>query len=79
MLKSLSDALRDGDPIHAIIRGTAVNSDGRTPGMTMPSKDAQVRMMRKAYAEAGLDPRQTSYVEAHGIANWAYDISYENY
>lgn len=67
MLKPLSDALRDGDPIQAVIRGTAVNSDGRTQGVTMPSKDAQVRMMRKAYAEAGLDPKQTAYIEAHGI------------
>lgn len=67
MLKPLSNALRDGDPIQAIIRGTAINSDGRTPGVTMPSQDAQVRMMRKAYAEAGLDPKHNSYVEAHGM------------
>lgn len=67
VLKPLSDALRDNDSIHAVIRGTAVNSDGRTPGVTMPSQEAQVRMMRKAYAEAGLDPRKTIYVEAHGM------------
>ena len=66
MLKPLSEALRDGDPIQAVIRGSAVNSDGRTPGITMPSKDAQVKMIRKAYAEAKLDPKKTAYIEAHG-------------
>lgn len=67
VLKPLNDALRDGDPIQAVIRGTAVNSDGRSAGITMPSKEAQISMMRKAYAEAELDPRKTTYVEAHGI------------
>ncbi|KAH9204906.1 polyketide synthase, partial [Leptodontidium sp. 2 PMI_412] len=65
VLKPLSDALRDGDPIQAVIRGSVVNSDGKTPGVTMPDQAAQVSMMRRAYAEAGLDPRQTSYIEAH--------------
>ena len=66
MLKRLSDAIRDGDTIQSVIRGTAVNSDGKTPGVTMPSQEAQVRMMRKAYADAGLDPKDTVYIEAHG-------------
>lgn len=67
MLKPLSDALRDGDPIQAVIRGTAVNSDGRTQGITMPSEDAQVKLIRKAYAVAQLDPQHTVYIEAHGM------------
>lgn len=67
VLKPLNDALRDGDPIQAVIRGSAVNSDGRTAGITMPSKDAQVSMMRKAYADAELDPKHTTYIEAHGM------------
>lgn len=67
MLKPLSAALRDGDSIQAVIRGTAVNSDGRTPGITMPSKEAQVKMMCQAYAKAGLDPKRTVYIEAHGM------------
>ena len=66
VLKPLSDALRDGDSIRSVIRGSAVNQDGRTKGITMPSQESQVKMMRKAYADAGLDPRQTCYVEAHG-------------
>ena len=66
VLKSLSDALRDGDPIQSVIRATAVNQDGQTPSVTMPSQSAQVRIINKAYAKAGLDPRETCYIEAHG-------------
>ena len=55
-----------GDPIRAVIRNTAVNQDGKTPGITMPSFEAQESMMRSAYADAGLDPTHTTYVEAHG-------------
>lgn len=66
VLKPLSDALRDGDPIQSVIRSTACNQDGRTPSVIMPSQAAQIRMIKKAYADAGLDPRETCYVEAHG-------------
>ena len=66
VLKPLGDALRDGDPIQSVIRASAVNQDGQTPSVTMPSQAAQVRMINKAYADAGLDPRETCYVEAHG-------------
>ncbi len=65
-IKPLKDALAAGDPIRAVIRNTAVNQDGKTPGITMPSSAAQESMMRSAYADAGLDPTQTTYVEAHG-------------
>ncbi|KAI1097720.1 putative polyketide synthase [Jackrogersella minutella] len=65
-LKRLSDALREGDPIRAVIRGTAVNSNGRTPGVMQPSADGQERVMRQAYARAGLSVDDTDYVEAHG-------------
>ena len=66
VLKPLTDALRDGDPIQSVIRASVTNQDGRTPGVTMPSQAAQVRMINRAYANAGLDPRETCYVEAHG-------------
>ncbi|TVY38283.1 Highly reducing polyketide synthase, partial [Lachnellula occidentalis] len=66
-IKPLSDALKDGDPIRSIIRGTAVNFDGKMPGgITMPSSEMQEAVMRKAYEGAGLNPQETAFVEAHG-------------
>ncbi|KAK2616630.1 hypothetical protein QQS21_000453 [Conoideocrella luteorostrata] len=65
-LKRLSDAIRDRDPIRAVIRGTAINSNGQTPGIMQPSADGQERVIRQAYARAGLSPTGTDYVEAHG-------------
>lgn len=73
-LKRLSDALRDGDPIRAVIRGTATNSDGRTPGIASPSAEAQAMAIRAAYANAGItDFNQTSYLEFHGTGTQAGD------
>ncbi|MCP3098452.1 SDR family NAD(P)-dependent oxidoreductase [Myxococcus sp. K15C18031901] len=66
VIKPLSAALRDGNPIHSLILGTAVNQDGRTPGITVPNAEAQVAVMREAYAKAGVDPLRVAYVEAHG-------------
>ncbi|KAM4060705.1 KR domain-containing protein [Hirsutella rhossiliensis] len=66
VLKRLDMALADGDPIRAVIRGSNVCSDGRTPGVTMPSCDIQTRMVQRAYELAGLSPNDTIYVEAHG-------------
>ena len=71
VLKPLVDALRDGDPIRAVIRNTVVNQDGRTPGLTMPNQSAQETMIRQAYA--GLDHGQCGYVEAHGTGTEAGD------
>ncbi|KAI1141666.1 putative polyketide synthase [Hypoxylon sp. FL0543] len=65
-LKRLDDAIRDGDPIRGVIRGTAINSNGKTPGVMQPSSDGQERVMRQAYARAGLSVEGTDYVEAHG-------------
>jgi acyl transferase domain-containing protein len=75
VLKPLRDALRDGDVIRSVIRGTAVNSNGRTPGITMPSKEAQMSLMRAAYRQSGLenDLATTGYVEAHGTGTAAGD------
>lgn len=67
VLKPLSLAIRDGDRIRAVIRNSALNQDGRTPqGISVPSMEAQEELMRRAYAEVGLDPVETDYVEAHG-------------
>jgi acyl transferase domain-containing protein/NADPH:quinone reductase-like Zn-dependent oxidoreductase/SAM-dependent methyltransferase len=66
VLKRLSDALRDHDRIQATVLGTAVNQDGRTPGISMPSGRAQEAMLREACRDAGVDPRCVQYVEAHG-------------
>ena len=66
VLKRLSDALSDGDRIHAIIRGSAVNQDGASSGITVPNKLAQVEVIRQALERAGIDPSQVDYVEAHG-------------
>lgn len=67
-LKRLCDAVRDGDPVRAVIRGTATNSDGRTPGITNPSGEAQVAAIRAAYADAGLEGNYagTGFLECHG-------------
>ncbi|KAI1203321.1 hypothetical protein F5X97DRAFT_330342 [Nemania serpens] len=66
-LKRLSDAIRDGDPIRGVIRGTAANANGKTSGITQPSAIGQEAVIRKAYAFAGnLNPDETSYFECHG-------------
>lgn len=66
VLKSLARARADNDRIHAIIAATAVNQDGRTSTITVPSRDAQVQMLREACRKADIDPSQVAYVEAHG-------------
>ncbi|KAH6656006.1 hypothetical protein BKA67DRAFT_515368 [Truncatella angustata] len=66
LVKKLSDAIRDGDTIRSVIRGTAINSNGKTNGITLPSADGQEAVIRKAYDQAGLDYYGTQYVECHG-------------
>ncbi|MBB3749050.1 polyketide synthase 13 [Mycolicibacterium sp. BK634] len=66
VLKRLSDARRDGDEILAVIAGSAINHDGRSNGMLAPNPDAQEDVLRKAYKDAGINPRTVDYVEAHG-------------
>ncbi len=66
LLKPLAAALRDGDPIEAVIRGTAVNSDGRSKGLAAPSKKAQIACVQAAYQGSGLSPASAQLVEAHG-------------
>ncbi|MHB9858119.1 type I polyketide synthase [Streptomyces sp. YIM S03343] len=66
VLKPLSAALRDGDDVYAVIRGGAVNQDGRTNGLMAPNPRAQEAVLRTAYARAGVAPEDVHYVEAHG-------------
>ncbi|KAF2179436.1 hypothetical protein K469DRAFT_596142 [Zopfia rhizophila CBS 207.26] len=66
VLKRLSDAIKDNDTIRAVIRSTGANQDGYTPGITVPSRDSQARLIRETYEKAGLDLGSTRYFEAHG-------------
>ncbi|GHH85033.1 hypothetical protein GCM10018793_51430 [Streptomyces sulfonofaciens] len=68
VLKRLADALRDDDPVHAVVTGTAVNQDGRTNGITVPNPDAQAALVERVCAEAGITPGDLQYVEAHGTS-----------
>ncbi|MFI2475461.1 polyketide synthase Pks13 [Nocardia xishanensis] len=66
VLKRLADAERDGDKIYAVIKGSAVNNDGRSNGLFAPNPDAQAAVLRSAYRDAGIKPSSVDYIEAHG-------------
>ena len=66
VLKRLSDALADGDPILAVIRSAAINQDGRSSGLTVPNGSAQQALIRQALESAGMKPTDIDYIEAHG-------------
>ncbi|HET8683769.1 MAG TPA: type I polyketide synthase, partial [Micromonosporaceae bacterium] len=66
LLKPLETAVRDGDPVYCVIRGSAVNNDGATDGLTVPSPAGQEDVLRLAYARAGVSPADVQYVELHG-------------
>ncbi|MFI7011808.1 beta-ketoacyl synthase N-terminal-like domain-containing protein [Streptomyces sp. NPDC050145] len=66
VLKPLADALRDGDHVHGVIRGTSVNHGGRTNGYTVPNPRAQADLVTKALRDAGLSAGDLDYVETHG-------------
>lgn len=65
-LKNYDQALKDGDRILAVVAASAVNTDGRKAGLTVPSAAGQISLLRQAYEQAGIDPADIDYVEAHG-------------
>ena len=66
ILKRYADALRDGDMIHAMIKGSAMNNDGAGSSFGTPNPTAQERVIREALKNANVDPLSVSYIEAHG-------------
>ncbi len=66
VLRKLSDAIADGDRVLAVIRGSALNQDGRSGGLTAPNGPAQEAVLRAALAVSGVDPGDVGYVETHG-------------
>ncbi|KAI0879040.1 hypothetical protein GGS24DRAFT_486779 [Hypoxylon argillaceum] len=72
-LKHIDDAIRDGDPIRAVIRATGLNQDGKTAGIVLPDGDAQMDLIRQTYELAGLKGADTQYAELHGTGTKAGD------
>ncbi len=67
LIKPLEDAIRDGDPIRAVIRSTAINADGKTQGIVCPSVKSHEMMIRAAYNAVGIENiGDTPYIECHG-------------
>ena len=66
LLKPLTDAMKDGDKIYATVRGTGVNQDGRTAGISQPSKTAQIRLIKTIMQENDIPRENVVLVEAHG-------------
>jgi myxalamid-type polyketide synthase MxaB len=74
VLKRLSDAVADGDPIYAVILGSAVNNDGNSSGfLATPARHGQEQLLREAYRDAQISPGRVQYVEAHGTGTRAGD------
>ena len=65
-IKKLSDAIKDGDPIRAIIRSTSTNGDGKTHGISLPSAESHELLIRRAYEATNLDVCETAFIECHG-------------
>ena len=74
LLKKLSEAIADGDPIHAVIIGSAVNQDGHTNGISLPSPEAQARLVRDACADAGIDPTHPEQSAAGLVENLELEL-----
>ena len=66
LLKDYDQAVADGNPILAVVAASAINSDGKKSGLTVPSSQAQATLLKDVYADAGIDPADIDYIEAHG-------------
>jgi acyl transferase domain-containing protein/acyl carrier protein len=75
LLKRLSDAIRDGDDVKAVVRGVGGSSDGRGKGITAPSQRGQVQAVSRAYSQAGYAPSTVELVEAHGTSTKVGDAT----
>jgi acyl transferase domain-containing protein len=75
VLKTVSRAVADGDEIHAVIRGSAVNNDGATRGLSAPSAAAQTDVINKAHRAAGVRPDEVRFVELHGTGTRVGDVT----
>jgi acyl transferase domain-containing protein len=69
ILKRLSHAIQDGDPVHSVILNSGINQDGKTAGILLPNSNAQAALVKQVYESAGLNPAHTLYVEAHGTVS----------
>jgi acyl transferase domain-containing protein/NADPH:quinone reductase-like Zn-dependent oxidoreductase/acyl carrier protein len=75
VLKRLDDALAAGDSIHAVVRASGVNQDGRTDGISLPNSEAQEALVRQVYATSGVPFAEVDYIEAHGTGTQAGDTA----
>ncbi|OAB44324.1 non-ribosomal peptide synthetase [Paenibacillus glacialis] len=66
LLKPLQQAINDGDHIYGVIKGSAINQDGKTVGITAPNPESQTNVIEQAWKEAGISPDMLSFIEAHG-------------
>lgn len=66
LLKPLDEAIKDGDTVHAVIRGIAINHGGKSTGLTVPSVNAQAEVVKSALQDANIDPSLLSFIETHG-------------
>ncbi|PCK07256.1 MAG: hypothetical protein COA42_15300 [Alteromonadaceae bacterium] len=66
LLKPMAQAIKDGDNIYAVIKGSSVNHGGKTHGYTVPNPNAQAKLIQKVQKKSNIDPRTISYIEAHG-------------
>ncbi|QNS06053.1 type I polyketide synthase [Streptomyces xanthii] len=74
VLRRLKDALADGQRVYAVLRGTAVNQDGRSNGITAPNRWAQQEVLAAAYRRAGVEPSDVTFVEGHGTGTALGDM-----
>ncbi len=74
VLKRLKDAISDGDAIHAVLRGGAINHDGSTASLTAPNANSQREVLLRAWADANVDPSTLSFIEAHGTGTSLGDL-----